>query len=157
MLLFASTVGFTSTSHFLFPWPNSEWAVSWYVYAYIPVINTGYFYSSVLDSLITLDKIACFKTSVRNRIKFSPYKLSEIAAVLCVAINSPYFFFYQPNSRKYAIGSNQTLTVTAGTTSTSIFGNRPEADTNSINRQKEEKETKTTKKLTLMVLMICTI
>jgi hypothetical protein len=116
MLLVASTVGFSSTSRLIFPWATSEWAVCWYIYAYIPVVNTEYFYSTVLDILITLDKIACFKTNVRSMIKLSSYKISAIAAALTLAVNFPFFFFFRPIARTFVINSNETVTFWLQTT-----------------------------------------
>ncbi len=116
MLLFASSIGFCSTSYKLFEWADSGWATTYYVYAYIPIVNTGYFFASVLDSLITLDRIACFNTQLKQYIRLSPYKASMIAYLACVLVNFPYFFVYRPNSRQVLLNSSQPFTLWASST-----------------------------------------
>jgi hypothetical protein len=111
ILLFTSSIGFCSTSYRLFAQANSKWANVYYIYLYVPVVNTGYFFTSVLDSLITLDRIACFKPQLKEHIKLSPYKASLVAYLVCALVNFPYFFVYKPISRQVPLNASQSFTL----------------------------------------------
>jgi hypothetical protein len=55
------TFNFFSNSHRLFPWGNSEWAFTYYLHAFVDSANFLYFFNSLLNIFIMLDRIAAIK------------------------------------------------------------------------------------------------
>lgn len=112
LCLFSMGRAFTVSYHII-PWANSELARTFYVYGYIHVSNIGYFFSSLIEILMLLDRIAYFNKKVElffQRIKLSPYLLSLMSFVLCFLIYSPNFFIAQPGSISLNI-MNQSVTI----------------------------------------------
>ena len=64
---------------------------------YIPIYTTGYFYSSILDIFISLERLFNFYPKLNKFEKFSSRDVCLILFVVVVVIISPYFFIYYPS------------------------------------------------------------
>ena len=65
-------------------------------YVYSAIFTTTYFYSAVLDVYISLERLFNFKPSL-TRIKNLSFKMvCSFLFIVCLAINFPYFFVYDP-------------------------------------------------------------
>lgn len=90
-----------------FPWTVTKPAFDFIIWIYLPVYYTGYFYGSVLDIFITLDRISSVKTSF-NWVKTSKiFSLCAIAFIAIVIFETPCFFNFQSNSISIPLMSKQ--------------------------------------------------
>jgi hypothetical protein len=76
----------------IIPWTNSELAQSLSIYFDGNIINALYFFGSLIDLLMLVDRIGIFKNKIKNIIKISPYKMCAIAFVFMVVVDAPFFF-----------------------------------------------------------------
>jgi hypothetical protein len=95
---FFATFVFLANTQVMFEWSNSYWTHVYYLHVFVPFANTGYFYGTVLDILITLDRIANFNKLVKKLISKSVYRICIASLVCCIAINFVYFFAFKPAS-----------------------------------------------------------
>jgi hypothetical protein len=87
---------FLSISLHYIPFARTYVGQVYYNFILIPIASTGYFYGSVLDIIITLDRIANFSPRVKSLMTLSAYKTSAIAFIATVAVNFAFFFVYTP-------------------------------------------------------------
>ena len=86
-------------------------ALFYYVYIFIPFANTGYFYGSVLDIMIVLERISLFVKFFKTfatRINFCCF----IGLIVCIILNVPYFFVYVPKTNEFNISSTSSVYIT---------------------------------------------
>jgi ABC-type multidrug transport system fused ATPase/permease subunit len=93
---FAYIFEFLSASFRYIPFATSYPAQVYYSFILIPIVSTGYFYSTVLDIIITMDRISCFSGRVKSIMIFTAYKTCAIAFILVFILNFPYFLIYEP-------------------------------------------------------------
>jgi hypothetical protein len=105
---------FTVVRRFL-PFANSYFAL-WYMNTIgLPIANVCYFYSNILDLLITLEKLSIFIKSVDEFSKKhmrSPNIICMVLFMTCLIINLPYFFFYEPSTQLVYFSPNETYVFT---------------------------------------------
>jgi hypothetical protein len=90
---------FSSSVPRIFSWSNtSEVLASIGCYVITPVANLIYFFNTVIDILITFDRIGTFKPIAVKWMKLTPYKMSLAAFICCLAIDFPFFFAFSPGS-----------------------------------------------------------
>ena len=108
----ASVFNFLATSYRIISWSNSFWTQAYYNYVYTAIINLSYFYSSVLDVVILLDRIAIINKLVKIYLnKLSPTLICIVLFGLCTVIDFPYFFVFEPDSITEKLDANTTFTV----------------------------------------------
>jgi hypothetical protein len=91
---------------------HSYWPQAYFIYLYIPFFNTGYFYGTALDVLITLDRIFSLTPRLQSYANLvSPYKLSFAFGIVCLAINFPFFFVFTPSSMTLPISPTENYTI----------------------------------------------
>jgi hypothetical protein len=118
-LCFLNIFNFTFSSIRLFSFANSYWAQVYYNYIYTPVITLNYFFGSVVDIIILLDRIGHFDKRIKPCIKLSPYWICIIAFLGCFLINFPYNILYEPGS--ITVNLNATITFTLWTSLPTSF------------------------------------
>jgi hypothetical protein len=65
----------------------------------VPFANYGYFYGTILDIVIALDRIANFNGLVKRSLqKLSPYKMCIVLFVFCFLVDLAYFFVFVTGS-----------------------------------------------------------
>lgn len=111
ILCLASVFNFLATSYRLIAWSNSYWTQAYYNYVYSCIINLSYFYVSVLDIVILLDRIANFDKRFKTWFKLSPYTICIVIFVICALIDSPYYFVFMPGSFTAYLDRNTTFTI----------------------------------------------
>lgn len=112
VLCLFSCFNFLATSYRIISWSNSYWTQFYYNYIYSPGINICYFYSSVLDIFVLIDRIAYFKVSVRTWFrKCSPFKMCLIGLIGCLIIDSPYCYVFMPGSVVVRLNSTTNFTI----------------------------------------------
>ena len=74
-----------------FDFANTYAALFYYSYLYKPILSTGYFYGTVLDVLITLERISQLNKKFTILKKASPLLLCLISLLFCIIINIPFF------------------------------------------------------------------
>jgi hypothetical protein len=108
---FINIFNFVFSTYRIFEWSNSYGAQVYYNYILIPVVNISYFYGSVLNIVIILDRISYFDFRMRTFFKLSPYVISMIAFVVIFVIDIPYYFIYVPYSTDVKLNRTFTFTV----------------------------------------------
>lgn len=112
VLCLFSCFNFLATSYRIISWSNSYWTQFYYNYIYSPGINICYFYSSVLDIFILLDRLAVFNVSIKNWFtRIRPNKMCLIGLVVCLVVDSPYFYVFMPSSVEKRIDANTNFTI----------------------------------------------
>jgi hypothetical protein len=62
-----------------------------------PIVSTGYFYATILDILITLDRISHFNQRIYDMmILLSPYKTCAVSFIAVFIFNFPFYLVYTP-------------------------------------------------------------
>jgi hypothetical protein len=89
---------FAANSKRMFPWGNAWWTHAYWLYWYCPVAVTGYVYGTLLDILITLDRISTFNKRVQVFFKYSPRVMALITLGISVIIQFPWYFVFVPAS-----------------------------------------------------------
>ena len=82
---------FLVTAYKYFDFSNTYAALFYYSYLYTPILSTAYFYGTILDVLITLERICQLNkkfTIIKNA---SPILLSLVSLIFCMIINIPFF------------------------------------------------------------------
>jgi hypothetical protein len=80
-------------------WSNAYWTWAYYVYVYVPFSATLYLYGTVIDIVITIDRIG--KLRMKEFIKIGAYKVCAVSFAFSVAVNFVYCFAYKPGSIVY--------------------------------------------------------
>lgn len=94
----------------VFPFANTYISKFYASYIFTPVVNVSYYFSTALDIIITMDRIALFVPKVKAINKINAFKLSAITFLICFAIDFPYFLTFEPN--KLIIPLNSTYNFT---------------------------------------------
>jgi hypothetical protein len=113
-LNFLTLFNFTFSSIRLFSFANSYWAQVYFNYIYSPISNMNYFYSSVLDITILLDRLVHFENRIKGLFKLKPYWICVIAFFICFIVDSPYYFLYAPASLTVYLNATTTFTFWYG-------------------------------------------
>jgi hypothetical protein len=79
----------------------------------------NYFFGSVVDIIILLDRIGHFDKRIKTCIKLPPYLICIIAFFGCFLINFPYDILYEPGS--ITVNLNATVTFTLWTSLPTSF------------------------------------
>jgi hypothetical protein len=101
-------------------WSNTIEAYEAFLHGVLPVISTTYFFGTMLDILISLDRIGIFRRKVSAWIKLGPYKTCLITFICVLVVQFPFFFDYQPASREFHL--NATFVQRVWFNSLSAFG-----------------------------------
>lgn len=86
-----SSFSFIFSSHNLIHWSNTYSAQFFYNYIESPLLDLSYFYGSVLEIYIILDRIYIFVPQLYNLPKPGVYKVCLVTLLVCVIIDSPSF------------------------------------------------------------------
>lgn len=120
--VFGMARAFTASYRIIW-WANSKPVRYFYVYAYIPVSNIAYFFNSLIDILILIDRISFFSKRAQSWfkwLKISPYRTCSIALLACIIIYSPMLAIPEPAYLTLSI-ANQTAIIWFN--KNSAFGN----------------------------------
>jgi hypothetical protein len=99
LICLVSTFAFAAMSTRLFAWSNSYSTHFYHLFVYTPVANTGYFYGTFLDIVVTLDRIANFNQHVRGFLKYSVKRTCMTGLLFCVLIEFAYYFEFVPSCK----------------------------------------------------------
>jgi hypothetical protein len=80
-------------------WSNSYWTWAYYVDVFVTFSTTLYLYGTVIDIVITIDRIG--KLRMKEYIKIGAYKVCAMGLAFSVAVNFVYYFAYKPDSIVY--------------------------------------------------------
>lgn len=83
---------------------NTYWANAYDAFVHEPITNTAYFFGSVLDIIIMLDRLSTF--SKRFRIipeTFEWWKVTILTLVVCIVIDGPYYFVNIPTQFTFQV------------------------------------------------------
>jgi hypothetical protein len=112
LMCFLLIFNFAYVSYRIFPWSNSYWAQFYYDFIFGNVISVFYFFSSMLDIVILIDRIANFNKKVKDRLaNLSPYKVGAIVMIVCLVIDMPYFILYMPGKIEAQVNATTTFTI----------------------------------------------
>jgi hypothetical protein len=105
---------FTVARRYL-PFANSYFAL-WYMNTIgLPVANVCYFYSNILDLLITFENLTIFIKrfdEFSKKCMASPNILCMALFITCLIIDLPYFFFYVPSTQLVYFSRNTSYVFT---------------------------------------------
>jgi hypothetical protein len=104
-------LAFVSNALRYFSWTHSYPAQVFYVYVYIPVLITGYYYGTLLDMIITLDRISFFLKPVKKLFILGPYKLCAVCLAFCFITNASFYFNITTQMITVTINSTRTVEV----------------------------------------------
>lgn len=88
MLCLPNLLNFTYSTYRYFSWSWSYEAQFYYNLIYTPIISLSYFYGSVLDIIILLDRIATFDKRVKKIMNW-PRTMCLVSFIACLIINIP--------------------------------------------------------------------
>jgi hypothetical protein len=111
IMCFLNIFNFVYSSIRILPWSNSFLTQLYSNYVYIPITNFNYFYGSLLDIVILLNRISYFNATVKNCIKFSPLTICSISFLVCLIVEFPFFFFFMPNSHTATLKDGTIFTI----------------------------------------------
>jgi hypothetical protein len=100
---------FISTSIRFFEFSNTYSAVSYGTYFYIAVVTTSYFYGRIIEIKISLERASNYYIKLKKLFRFSPAFDCFIALLVCILINCPYFFVFQPSSVTIELKNGKTV------------------------------------------------
>lgn len=124
---FLSTFVFVSTSGRFIRWTNTYQSFAFFLYFDYQIINLGYFFGTMLDILITIDRVCILKPKIRRLwLKMpSPYILCLICLICTVIINWPYYLTFTPAKLQIPVftdrSRNRTQLVTIWYTTVTSF------------------------------------
>lgn len=79
---------------------NTEFATQFRCYFKIPVTNTCYFYGSVLDIVLAIDRLVEFRTWAKVRFRqLNPTCVCVSLLAVCIVVNAPYLFVFEPKKQ----------------------------------------------------------
>jgi hypothetical protein len=108
---FVSIFNFLGNSYQILPWSNGYWPQAYFNFILIPVTCILYFYGSVLNIFILLDRIAYFNKTVNKFFTLPPYKICAISFVAVFVIDMPFYFQFVPLFEIKRIDANTTFTI----------------------------------------------
>lgn len=84
---------------------NTKFGIYFRCFFKLPVNNTCFFYGSLLDILLAIDRLAEF-TPIKTKFRhINANRLCAGAFVTCLLINLPFFFVFEPNERVETVTS----------------------------------------------------
>jgi hypothetical protein len=86
------------------------------------VVNLSYFYSTVLDIIVLLDRIATFNKTVDSKlrlVKTRSYRVCFAMLMVCAVVDLPYFLVFEPNEATVRL--NETISFTVNFSNTTSF------------------------------------
>lgn len=101
---------------------NTEFATQFRCYFKIPVNNTCYFYGSLLDIVLAIDRLVEFRETAKVRFRqLNPTSVCASLLAVCVVINSPYFFVFESKKQIIFGSTNSSSGVLETTNLTEMF------------------------------------
>jgi hypothetical protein len=100
-----------NSSYRVIPWTNSYMGQALAIYFMGTTANVLYFFGSLIDVFLLLDRIAIFKPHIKRFFILPPYKMCLLAFVLVIVIDSPYYFFQVVASETYKLNATTSYTV----------------------------------------------
>jgi hypothetical protein len=117
MCLFCVTL-FTANSFRFFSWTYAYPTQFFNNYIEIPVSNTSYYFGTMLDLIITLDRISFFHKSIKKIFILGPYKLCGVILAFCIVTDFPFYFNYSVNMFTFTVNGTQLVHAWFGLPST---------------------------------------
>ena len=111
VLSLVNSFNFVAYGNHLFDWSNSYWIQFYYSYISIPVLNTLYFFGSLLSIFILLNRIGVFNKPVRDKIEKKAVKICVASFIFSSALDSVLFFCTKPAVATTQTGPGQNITV----------------------------------------------
>jgi hypothetical protein len=111
---------FTAGALRLATWVTSEPSQYFIVHITLPIVNTGYYFGTMIDLVLTLNRIAIFRKPVKKLFVLRPYKLCAVIFAICVITDFPYFVFYTAQPLSFSVFSASNI-VEIWTTGISDF------------------------------------
>lgn len=108
---FFVTFAFLGNTGHLIPFNYTYTSSAIFLYVIVPFSNLGYFYGTLLDILMTIDRIASMSPRLKSYIKLTPYQHCFICFVICLIVDMPFFFMVAPNELTAPINSTHQVTV----------------------------------------------
>jgi hypothetical protein len=104
---------FIAHSATLFQFSNSFLAQYFLTHVYLPVSNTCYFYSSILDILIIIERIVTLSSYSKFKyfMKLPVELVGLFALLLCLTINLSQFFFLHPIKKSIALDTERRVDI----------------------------------------------
>ena len=109
IICLACTFMFVAHARKYFDFVNSYAAMVYRCYIFVPVMNTGYYYATVLDVFIMFDRIASLSGKLKWFAAASPNVISLVSFIFCFLTNLPYFWTFIPLSMDVVLDTNQTV------------------------------------------------
>jgi hypothetical protein len=81
------------------------------VYFLLQLDNVAYFFGSMLDMVILLDRISTFKPNVKEWFRLSPYKTCLLCLIIVILVSGPYYFVNQVDSVTLRLNPTENFTV----------------------------------------------
>jgi len=102
---------FVIPTYNLFSFTNTNEALAYGAYFYVPVYTTVYFFNSFLDVYISMERIALF-LPLFGRINANSWKIiCSILFASCLAINFPYFFYFVPHNYEVELDNHEMFSI----------------------------------------------
>ena len=103
---------FTANSYRYIEFSYSNWIPSYFIsYVYVPFLNIGLFYSSVLDLCICIERNSQFISKFKRIFKFSSFKMCLVLLLVAVLLNVHFFFANFPTYAQIKLDSATNLTI----------------------------------------------
>jgi hypothetical protein len=125
IMCFLGAFQFVAHVHRLYDWSNTEWTMDYYLHGFVNIGNFLYFFNSILNTFVLMDRIASIKPSLAKYVPLTPYKLSIIAGFFCFFIVLPFDFVFVPGKMTFKLNATETFTeIYTGTSdfSRTLFG-----------------------------------
>jgi len=98
-----------STSTFrYFEFSNSQEAISYATYIFLPVSNIFLLFGSTLDICISMDRCSIFIAKLKAIFKYPFKKVCLSLLIICILIDLPYFFVNMPSYYDAQLDANTT-------------------------------------------------
>jgi hypothetical protein len=101
--LLLGTSVFTANALSLFTWTTSYPAQFFFLYIVVPIGNINYYFGTMLDLVLTLNRIAIFRKPVKKLFVIGPYKLCAAMLAFCVITDIPYFLLFAPQQYTFSV------------------------------------------------------
>ena len=103
---------FTANSYRYIEFSYSNWIPAYYIsYVYVPLLNIGLFYSSILDLCICIERNSQFITKFKRIFKFSSFKICLVLLLVTFLLNVHFFFANFPTYAQIKLDSTTNLTI----------------------------------------------
>jgi hypothetical protein len=75
------------------------------------VLNVSYFFGSLIDVLMLIDRIGIFNKEFKKLVKMSPYKMCTVVFVTVIVIDSPNYFIEMLESESFKLNATSSYKV----------------------------------------------